>query len=202
MPLQQPIRRPLQPPSRKDVATIRGLPFKQPVAMDKQTPEDLGRRIDKEMKHALPPAMANHFDRIVRRLGLYNGPEIKDFGSMMRTVMTTQVAAYYDPDTKRIYLLDEGSSDIEQGVVYSHELYHALQDQYFDLNAYMSDKLKLNSDQETARHALVEGEATYIHTLWAMSRMMNGMTPPRALVGPALRHAGQSELRRHARHAG
>ncbi len=105
---------------------------------------------------------------------------------MMRTVMTTQVAAYYDPDTKRIYLLDEGSSDIEQGVVYSHELYHALQDQYFDLNAYMSDKLKLNSDQETARHALVEGEATYIHTLWAMSRMMNGMTPPRALVGPAL----------------
>jgi hypothetical protein len=37
-----------------------------------------------------------------------------------------------------------------------------------------------------ARQALVEGEATYIHTLWGMRRMMNGASPPRALVGPAL----------------
>jgi hypothetical protein len=171
---------------QKDVVAIRGLPFKQPVAMDKQTPEGLGRRMDKEMKHGVPPALANHFDKIVRRLGLYNGPAIGDFRQLMRKVVTSQVAAYYDTDTKRIYLLSEGSNDLEQGVVYSHELYHALQDQYFDLNAFTSEKLKLDSDQDMARQALVEGEATYIHTLWGMRRMMNGASPPRALVGPAL----------------
>ncbi|MEO8313530.1 MAG: hypothetical protein ABI645_01935, partial [Pseudomonadota bacterium] len=123
--------------------------------------------------------------KIVRRLGLYRGPEIKDYRSMMRAVMTSQVAAYYDTDTKRVYLLSEGDNSLEQGVIYSHELYHALQDQYFDLNAFMSEKLKLNSDQEMARNALVEGEATYIHTLWGIRQMMGG-TVPRVLIGPAI----------------
>ncbi len=171
---------------QKDVSAIRGLPFKQAVPMEKQTPEQLGRRMDKEMEHAVRPAMARHFDKIVRRLGLYAGPEIQDYRKMMRSVITSQVAAYYDPDTRHIYLLNEGSGDIEQGVVYSHELYHALQDQYFDLNGFMSEKLKLNSDQALARTALVEGEATYIHTLWAVGRMMNSAAPPRALAGPVI----------------
>jgi hypothetical protein len=176
---------------QKEVADIRGLPFKQSVVMEKQTPEILGRHMDKEMDEAVPPAMAKHFDKIVRRLGLYRGPVIEDFRSMMRAVITSQVAAYYDPDTKRAYLLDEGGDEMEQGVISSHELYHALQDQYFDLNAYVSDKLKLDSDQALARVAVVEGEATYIHTLWMLRRMMNAI-PPRALIGPAM--AMQAEL--------
>ena len=76
----------------KDVAEIRGLPFRQAVPMEKQTPEGLGRLMDKEMDETLRPAMAKHFDKIVRRLGLYRGPVIEDFRGMMRTVMTTQPA--------------------------------------------------------------------------------------------------------------
>jgi hypothetical protein len=171
---------------QKDVAEIRGLSFKQAVTMEKQTAAGLGLLMDKEMAEAVPAAMDAHFDKIVRRLGLYRGPQIEDYKGLMRTVITSQVAAYYDPDTKRIYLLSEGSSDLEQGVIVSHELYHALQDQYFDLNAFMSEKLKLNQDQEMARHALVEGEATYIHTLWGIRQMMNGTTPPRAVIAPAI----------------
>lgn len=170
---------------QKDVAELRGLPFKKAVPMEKQSPEVLGRRMDKEMAHAVRPALVRHFDKIVRRLGLYRGPEIRDFAGMMRTVVTSQIAAYYDPHTQHIYLLDEGSSDIEQGVVYSHELYHALQDQYFDLEKFSAAKLKLNSDQEMARDALVEGEATYIHTMWGLRKMLNVM-PPRAAIGAAV----------------
>jgi hypothetical protein len=171
---------------QKDVAELRGLPFKQAVPMEKQTPDVLGRLMDKEMAEAVPAAMAQHFDKIVRRLGLYRGPEIPDYKAMMRTVITSQVAAYYDPDTRRVYLLAEGDGDLEQGIVISHELYHALQDQYFNLNDYMSPKLKLNQDQEMARNAMVEGEATYLHTLWGIRQMLNGVAPPRALVQPAI----------------
>jgi hypothetical protein len=134
----------------------------------------------------------------VRRLGLYRGPEIKDYKSLMRTVITSQVAAYYDPDTRRVYLLSEGNSTLEQGVIVSHELYHALQDQHFDLNGFMSEKLDLNSDQEMARNALVEGEATYIHTLWGIRQMMNGTMPPRSLIAPAIQmqaNLSMSDLR-------
>jgi hypothetical protein len=183
---------------QQEVVEIRGLPFKQPVSMEKQTAEGLGLLMDKELAEAVPAAISEHFDKIVRRLGLYRGPEIRDYKSLMRTVITSQVAAYYDPDTKRVYLLSEGGSNLEQGVIMSHELYHALQDQYFDLNSYMSEKLDLNSDQEMARNALVEGEATYIHTLWGIRQMMNGATPPRALVAPAIQmqaNLSMSELR-------
>ena len=159
--------------------------------MEKQTPEGLGHHMDTEMSEALPDAMEKHFDKIVRRLGLYRGPVIEDFRGMVRTVMTTQAAAYYDAETKRIYILDGGSNDLEEGIVYSHELYHALQDQYFDLGAYVSPKLKLNSDQSMARTAVVEGEATYIHTLWGMRQMLGG-TPPRAMIAPAIKM--QSDL--------
>lgn len=171
---------------QKDVTDIRGLPFRKAVPMEKQTPEGLGRHMEKEMQEAVPPALAKHFDKIVRRVGLYRGPVIDDYRAMMRTVMESQVAAYYDPDTGRVYLLDEGDDGIEQGVIYSHELYHALQDQYFDLNGYVSDKLKLDSDQMLARVAVVEGEATYICMVWGIRQMTNGVTPPRALLGPAI----------------
>jgi hypothetical protein len=183
---------------QREVADLRGLPFKQPVTMEKQTAQGLGLLMDKEMAEAVPAAISAHFDKIVRRLGLYRGPEIKDYKSLMRTVITSQVAAYYDPDTKRVYLLSEGDSSLEQGVIMSHELYHALQDQYFDLNDYMSEKLKLNSDQEMARNALVEGEATYIHTLWGIRQMMNGTMPPRAVIAPAIQmqaNLSMSDLR-------
>jgi hypothetical protein len=171
---------------QKDVVDIRGLPFKKAVPMEKQTPAGLGRHMEKEMQDAVPPALAKHFDKIVRRVGLYRGPVIDDYRGMMRTVMESQVAAYYDPDTGRVYLLDEGGDALEQGVIYSHELYHALQDQYFDLNGYVSDKLKLDADQMLARVAVVEGEATYICMVWGIRQMTNGMTPPRALVGPVI----------------
>ncbi len=144
------------------------------------------------MQDAVPPALAKHFDKIVRRVGLYRGPVIEDYRGMMRTVMESQVAAYYDPDTGRVYLLDEGGDALEQGVIYSHELYHALQDQYFDLNGYVSDKLKLDADQTLARVAVVEGEATYICMVWGIRQMTNGTTPPPRAGRAGHRGAGRA----------
>lgn len=175
---------------QQEVAELRGLPFKQPVPMEKQTPDALGRRMQQEMNEVVPPQIAAHFGKIVQRLGLYRGPELGDFHGLMEMVMTTQAAAYYDTQAKRIYILDEGGNELEQGVIYSHELYHGLQDQHFDLEGYIPDGEKqgpgkLDGDQILARTAVIEGEATYIHTLWAM-RSMTGMTPQRFLVAPVI----------------
>lgn len=170
----------------QDLVAIRGLPFKQSVPFEKQSPEEFGRHLDREMEQVVPKNISEHFGKIVQRLGLYRGPEIQDFRGMMRTVMTSQAAAYYDPETKRFYILSETGDELELGVLYSHELYHGIQDQYFDLTRYMPPgKGKLNGDEELARQAVVEGEATYIHTLWVMRRMTNAL-PPRGLLGPVI----------------
>jgi len=171
---------------QQDVEAIRGLPFKHSIPLQKQSPEEFGDHLDKEMVTAVPEAVSEHFGKIVRRLGLYRGPEITDFRGMMRTVMTSQAAAYYDPAEKRIYILSGTGDELELGLIYAHELYHGMQDQYFDLEVYLPQDSKLDGDRLLARQAVVEGEATYIHSLWAVRKMLNTM-PSRELMAPAIR---------------
>jgi hypothetical protein len=141
--------------------------------------------MDQEMARDMPEALSANFDKLVKRLGLYRGAELGNLRDTMRMVMTSQVAAYYDPETERIWVLVDGGSDEAEGLVYAHELYHAMQDQYFDLQAYMPEGNKLDADRILARTAVVEGEATYIHTLWVLRNALKN-TPPRALVAPAI----------------
>ena len=84
----------------------------------------------------MPESIRLHYGTIVHTLGLYRGPPI-DFSSMMMTVMTSQVGAYYDPEKQSFFVVMSGLPDMMQGVMYSHELYHALQDQHFGLVRYM-----------------------------------------------------------------
>src|SRR5690606_34963717 len=79
---------------QQEVAELRGLAFKQPVPMERQTPEGLIRHMEKEAGESIPDAYEKHFDRIVRRLGLYRGPVIEDFTSLIQSVMASSVAAY------------------------------------------------------------------------------------------------------------
>jgi hypothetical protein len=72
--------------------------------------------------------------------------------------MSAELAGYYDPADETMYL----ASDLpkaEREATLSHELVHALQDQYYDLGKlldYQPDK----SDEQSAIHALAEGDAT------------------------------------------
>ena len=69
------------------------------------------------------------------------------------------------------------------GGLYAHELYHGLQDQHYNLDEYILSQAggELNDDELLARQAVVEGEATYIMTLWSMQQML-GMIPDREIL--------------------
>ena len=85
----------------RDVAQIRGLPFKQPVAVGQQSPADFGQYVSRRIDETVPEGIRSHYGKIVRTLGLYRGQPIDDFRGMMTSVMTSQVGAYYDPDHLR-----------------------------------------------------------------------------------------------------
>ena len=172
----------------KEVADIRGLPFKRSVGVEIQSQEAFGKYLDKNLDEAVPEALVRHYGKIVRKLGLYRGPEIADFRTVMKGVMTSQAGAYYDPQQQRFYVLLEDMPEMMAGVLYAHELYHGLQDQYFALDRYISavgqrGKPSFDSDQVLARQAVVEGEATYIMNLWTLKRMTQAV-PSREMVGP------------------
>jgi len=179
-----------------EVAKIRGLPFKRPVKAAVQSPEEFGKYVEKELTNGMPKSLVLHYGKIVRKLGLYRGPEITAPLDLMKMVATTQAAAYYDPDKQTFFVLMQDMPELLLGSFYSHELYHGLQDQYFDLKSYLMEPHKaasLNADQLLARQAVVEGEAMYIMTLWGVQRM-TGRLPPRQVVGQALALQSQMDM--------
>jgi hypothetical protein len=169
----------------KEVAQIRGLSFKQPVPAEIQSKESFGEYVTGRIDEVVPPNVRRHYGKIVRTLGLYRGPAIEDFSAMMSTVMTSQAGAYYDPEKQRFYVLMTKMPELMQGVLYSHELYHALQDQHFGLNNYLNFKrtdASVNGDQQLARQAVVEGEATYMMNLWVLQKATKSIPPREALA--------------------
>jgi len=169
----------------KEIEQIRGLTFKQPVHVENQSIEDFSKYVSREMDEAVPQPLQKHYGAIVRTLGLYRGPPIEDFSGLMKTVLTSQVGAYYDPQKRSFFVLMANMPDMALGVMYSHELYHALQDQYFDLVKYIdgdrSEGKRRNADQHLARSAVVEGEASYMMSLWMLQKM-TGKPPARDMM--------------------
>ena len=144
----------------ENVAQMRGLPFKKKITAQNQSLEDFSHYLDAELRRQLPEKRNKYFGKIVRELGLYRGPEIENMAEMVKAVMTSQAGAYYDPDTETFYVLTSKGNSTELGTIYSHELYHGLQDQYWDLNKFLLYQAAgaLNDDQLMARQAVVEGK--------------------------------------------
>jgi len=139
-----------------EVAEIRGLPFKRPIKAELQSTDQFGAYLDKGLEEQLPVARARNFGAVARKLGLYNGAEIADGADMMKMMMTSQAAAYYDPEKQTFFVLMPKMPEMMLGAVYAHEFYHGLQDQYFDLNRYLLNPARhglLDADQMLARRA-------------------------------------------------
>jgi hypothetical protein len=140
------------------VSEIRGLEPKNPIKKGLSTREEilsyLKQRIEKEFP--LEEILAE--ERLLKRLGLI--PEDLVLYDFMLELLTEQVAGYYDPYTKTFYIADWLPLAIQKPVM-AHELMHALQDQYFELEKFLEDEGD-NDDQTLARNALVEGEGLLI----------------------------------------
>ena len=98
-------------------------------------------------------------------------------------LLTEEIAGFYDPDSKQLYLIDEsatpnesagkrglwerlfGSSDAfdaeEQKTILCHEMEHALADQHFDLHS-LTRSTEDDDDVAIAVSSLIEGEAVLV----------------------------------------
>jgi hypothetical protein len=109
---------------------------------------------------------------VLKKFGLLD----KDFQlrPFLVSLLTEQIAGYYDSKTKTVNLLDWIAPD-QQKPVMAHELTHALQDQRVDLEKWgdkSSDALSRNvkqdnehlatDEEDTARDAVAEGQAMVV----------------------------------------
>ncbi len=158
---------------KEDLETIRGLKFLRAVPAEKQSLDDFGAFLQAELDKMFPPGKAEDIQAGLMRLGLLLEPI--DLGHEFKNALLSQAGAYYDPGSgKFYYLMTNVSSDILQ-MIASHELVHAMQDQHFALGPLLEDLDRTyregtrQDDQMLAVRYLVEGEATYVQTLWQMT---------------------------------
>ena len=89
-------------------------------------------------------------------------PAGKSIGDASTDTSASDVAAFYDTDTKSVTVIDRGASDQQQDLfILSHEFVHSLQDAKTGLDAF-EQKWAHSTDSDIAVHALVEGEAVVL----------------------------------------
>jgi hypothetical protein len=113
-----------------------------------------------------PPLKMKYEGLTLKTLGFI--PEEFDYERGLIDLYVSQLGGYYDPGRK-YFVMAGWMPDILQAPIAVHELTHALQDQYFDLEKFIDSKVE-STDLLLARSALVEGDATAVMLDYARRR--------------------------------
>jgi len=101
---------------------------------------------------------------------------------LLLDLYTEQVVGYYDPGTRRLYIV-EGVPRAALRPVLVHELVHALQDQHADIDSLVSHRR--GNDRQTAAHAALEGHATLVMFAFLAEDAGGQPVAPEMLPNPA-----------------
>lgn len=159
------------------VPQLRGLEFKEEVDPSLMKRSELQKRLVDLVAEEIPEERMLLMDRSLKVFGFI--PAAMKVESTLLNLYTEEVAGFYHPKTKKIFLITEaeepkpqgiigllfGSGDPfnkdEQKIALSHEMAHALADQHFNLDR-LQEATKKDEDMEMALAALIEGEATLV----------------------------------------
>ena len=149
-----------------------GLPIKSTVKRQLTTRAEVEGYLNEKFNEDEGAKRLQQSEIVLKKFGLLD----RDFAlkPFLLALLKEQIEAYYDSKTKTVNLLDWIGIE-EQKPVLAHELTHALQDQHIDLEKWgdqTPDDVSLNAsgdmehlakdEMDTAREAVVEGQATAV----------------------------------------
>ena len=133
-----------------------GLRFKTPPKLEARSREQVREFLERRFNEETPTRELAGAERAYKRFGMI--PDTMQLRPFLLDLLTEQVVGYYDPSTKVLYVV-EGEREDLVGMTITHELVHALQDQYIDLDSIQT--LEGNNARQSALQAVIEGQATY-----------------------------------------
>jgi len=140
-----------------------GLRFRQQPVVLRRSRAQVRDYVIHKSDDDLPPAELAGAQAAYRLFGLI--PDTLDLRRSMIELLTEQVAGYFDPDSNALFIpVDIDPSQAR--LVISHELVHALQHQYLNLDSLV--ELKGQNDRRSAAQAILEGQATLAQVLVLM----------------------------------
>ena len=134
-----------------------GLKFKTPPKVATQSAAQVQKFLIDQFAR---PAVRRDLDfkiAVWKRLNVV--PDSVDVIDLLTKLLSEQVVGFYDPKSKTLFVV-EGRSGVERETVIRHELTHALQDQYVNLDSLQN--VLGDDDRVEAAQAVFEGHATVI----------------------------------------
>ncbi len=132
-----------------------GMPFKTVPPIVIRSREQVHSYLVQKLNDELPPDELEGMSLAYKLFGLI--PDTMDLRDLYLSLYTEQVVGYYDPDSAKMFVVSD-TDPAQVRLVLAHELVHALQGQYMELDSIF--KVKRRSDRKMAAMAVMEGQAT------------------------------------------
>ena len=144
------------------VESATGLKFKSPPKVETRMRDELRAFLEGKFDEDQPALELASQERAYKLFGLL--PDTLKLRPFLLALLAEQVVGYYDPATKVLYVVNGGPESSGPppevlNITITHELVHALQDQYLPLDSIA--KLHGDNDRTMAAQAVIEGGATY-----------------------------------------
>jgi hypothetical protein len=133
-----------------------GLTFKTPPKVEVRTKAQLREFLVGKFNEQQPAQELAAEEIVYKTLGLL--PQSLDLRKFLLDLYTEQIVGFYDPSKKVLYVVEGAPREIAR-ITVAHELIHALQDQYLNLDSLQ--RATGDADRTLAAQAVVEGQATY-----------------------------------------
>jgi hypothetical protein len=159
----------------REVADLGGVPFRRPVKFEFLDRPALGRYVHEMLDAEYGPEKSRADQRTLEAFGLLPAPA--DLRALRARLLEENVAGFYDmrPGRKRMYAISARQTLTPANqMVLSHELRHALQDQYADIETLLPKSVGDFDDRSFALVSLLEGDAILVMERFLRKRLPGG----------------------------
>jgi hypothetical protein len=158
-----------------EVAEAGGVPFKTPVRLEYMDKAELKAYLTELFEEDYPVSEGEADRRTLTAFDLLTPGT--DLRALRARVLEENVVGFYDerPDRRKLYVVsgDRRLTPMNQ-LVLSHELRHALQDQYMAIHDLLGEGVSDYDDRRMALLSLLEGDATFVMEKFLMKRLPGG----------------------------
>jgi len=160
------------PELQTEVAEVGGIPFRSDVPLRYLTRAELSRYLKEVLDDEYPAAQARADQKTLVAFGLL-APGT-DLRAVRARLLEENVAGFYDerPGKKQLYAVsEERRLTPTNQLILSHELRHALQDQYASVHDALPASVGDFDDRRLAYLSLLEGDATLVMERFLVRRL-------------------------------
>jgi hypothetical protein len=179
------------PELQNEVAAAGGIPFRSDVPVEYMSRAELSRYLQEVLDSEYPADKAEADQRTLLALDLL--PRGSDLRALRSRILEENIVGFYDerPGKKRLYAVSEQRRLTPANqLILSHEMRHALQDQYADLHAMLPDSVGDFDDRRIAFLSVLEGDATLVMERFLVHKLTGGEkdedVPPVSLPVPPM----------------